>query len=30
MEKIVKIINKNGLHARSASLFVKEVTKFKS
>ena len=28
MKKLVKIINKDGLHARPASLFVKEANKF--
>lgn len=30
MEKIVKILNESGLHARPASLLVKEASKFKS
>jgi len=30
MEKIVKILNEQGLHARPASIFVKTASKFKS
>lgn len=30
MEKVVKIINETGLHARPASIFVKKASEFKS
>lgn len=30
MEKVVKIINETGLHARPASMFVKKAAEFKS
>jgi len=30
MEKMVKILNEQGLHARPASIFVKTASKFKS
>lgn len=30
MEKEIKILNKSGLHARPATIFVKEAAKFKS